>query len=38
VREEYLNALFQDFAAIDVGQNGAISVEEIEAYLRQARP
>ena len=33
---EYLNALFQDFAAIDVGQNGVITVEEIEVYLRQS--
>ena len=33
---EYLNALFQDFAAIDVGQNGVITVEEVEVYLRQS--
>jgi Ca2+-binding EF-hand superfamily protein len=33
---EYLNALFQDFAAIDVNQNGAITVEEIEAYIKQS--
>jgi Ca2+-binding EF-hand superfamily protein len=33
--QEYLNALFQDFAAIDVKGNGAITIEEIEAYIRQ---
>ena len=32
---EYLNALFQDFAAIDVNQNGSITVEEIEVYIKQ---
>jgi hypothetical protein len=30
---ECLNALFQDFAAIDVDQNGSITVQEIEAYI-----
>ena len=34
---EYLNALFQDFAAIDVNQNGAITVEEIETYIKQTQ-
>ena len=34
---EYLNALFQDFAAIDVNQNGSITMEEIEVYIKQAR-
>jgi Ca2+-binding EF-hand superfamily protein len=33
---EYLNALFQDFAAIDVNQDGAITMEEIETYIRIA--
>jgi len=33
---EALNALFQDFAAIDVHQNGVITVQEIEAYMKQA--
>jgi len=32
---EYLNALFQDFAAIDGNGNGAITAEEIEAYIKQ---
>ena len=32
---EYLNSLFQDFAAIDVHQNGSITVEEIEAYIKR---
>jgi Ca2+-binding EF-hand superfamily protein len=32
---EFLNALFQDFAAIDVNQNGTITVEEIEAYIKR---
>lgn len=31
---EYLNALFQDFSAIDVSGSGAITMEEIEAYIR----
>jgi Ca2+-binding EF-hand superfamily protein len=34
---EYLNALFQDFAAIDTNQNGAITMQEIEVYIKQAR-
>ena len=34
---EYLNALFQDFAAIDVNRNGSITMEEIEVYIKQAR-
>ena len=33
--QEFLNALFQDFAAIDVNQNGSISIEEIEVYIKQ---
>lgn len=32
---EYLNALFQDFAAIDVDQNGTITVDQIEVYIRK---
>jgi Ca2+-binding EF-hand superfamily protein len=32
---EFLNALFQDFAAIDMNQDGAITVQEIEAYIKQ---
>lgn len=35
--QEYLNALFQDFAAIDVNQNGAITVEEVSAYIARTR-
>lgn len=33
--DECLNALFQDFAAIDVNQTGAITAEQIEAYIKQ---
>jgi Ca2+-binding EF-hand superfamily protein len=33
---EFLNALFQDFQAIDAGQVGSITIEQIEAYVRQA--
>jgi Ca2+-binding EF-hand superfamily protein len=33
---ECLNALFQDFAAIDVNQDGSITIEEIEVYIKQA--
>lgn len=33
---EYLNALFQDFAAIDVNQNGSITVQEIEVYVKRS--
>jgi Ca2+-binding EF-hand superfamily protein len=35
--KEYLNALFQDFAAIDVNQNGAITMQEVEVYIKQVR-
>jgi len=34
---EYLNALFQDFAAIDANQKGAISMQEVEVYIKQVR-
>ncbi|HSB70972.1 MAG TPA: EF-hand domain-containing protein [Candidatus Methylomirabilis sp.] len=34
--QELLNALFQDFAAIDVNGTGDITIEEIEAYIRQS--
>ncbi len=30
---EYLNALFQDFAAADVNQDGALTMEEVAAYI-----
>jgi hypothetical protein len=30
---EFLNALFQDFQAIDTGRDGSITIEEIEAYI-----
>jgi hypothetical protein len=33
---EFLNALFQDFQAIDTGQAGSITVEQIETYVRRA--
>lgn len=32
---EALNALFQDFAAIDADQNGTITMEQIEAYIKR---
>jgi Ca2+-binding EF-hand superfamily protein len=32
---EYLNALFQDFAAIDTNQNGAITIQEVEVYIKR---
>ena len=34
---EYLNALFQDFAAIDTNQNGAVTMQEVELYIKQVR-
>lgn len=34
---EFLNTLFRDFDAIDTNKNGAITAEEIEAYIRTAR-
>lgn len=33
--DEYLNAIFQDFMAIDVNENGAITVQEIDAYIKR---
>lgn len=33
---ECLNALFQDFAAIDVKENGFVTIEEIEAYIHRS--
>jgi hypothetical protein len=33
---DFLNALFQDFQAIDTGRDGSITVEEIEAYIRRS--
>jgi Ca2+-binding EF-hand superfamily protein len=35
--KEYLNALFQDFTAIDVNRNGSVTMEEVEVYIKQAR-
>jgi Ca2+-binding EF-hand superfamily protein len=32
---EYLNALFQDFAAIDTNQNGSITIQEVEVYIKR---
>jgi Ca2+-binding EF-hand superfamily protein len=32
---EFLNALFQDFQAIDTDRDGSITVEQIEAYIRR---
>jgi len=34
---EFLNALFQDFAAADTTQRGALTLEEIAAYIRENR-
>ncbi len=34
--QEFLNATFQDFAAIDVSQNGSLTMEEIEGYIKKA--
>ncbi len=34
---EYLNALFQDFAAADANQDGALTQAEIEAYISRVR-
>ena len=34
--QEFLNATFQDFAAADVNQNGSLTTEEIEAYIKKA--
>ena len=34
--EEFLNATFQDFAAADVNQNGSLTIEEIDAYIKKA--
>ncbi len=34
---EFLSATFQDFAAMDRNGNGAISAEEIAAYIQRAR-
>ncbi len=33
--QEFLTATFQDFAAIDKNHNGAITMEEMEAYTKQ---
>jgi hypothetical protein len=33
---EFLNALFQDFQAIDTGREGSITIEEIEVYIRRS--
>ena len=35
VLREFLNALFVDFGAADVNGNGAVTVEEIEAYIKR---
>ena len=33
--QEFLNALFVDFDTADVNKNGAVTVEEIEAYIKR---
>ncbi len=35
ILREFLNATFQDFAAADTAARGALTVEEIEAYIKQ---
>jgi Ca2+-binding EF-hand superfamily protein len=35
ILREFLNATFQDFAAADTSQRGALTIEEIEAYIRR---
>ena len=35
--QEYLNAAFRDFEAIDTDKDGLLSVEEIETYIRTPR-
>jgi Ca2+-binding EF-hand superfamily protein len=32
---EFLNALFLDFQAIDTDRDGSITIEQIEAYIKQ---
>jgi Ca2+-binding EF-hand superfamily protein len=34
---EFLNALFQDFQAIDVDRVGSVTMEQIDSYVRQSR-
>jgi Ca2+-binding EF-hand superfamily protein len=34
---EFLNALFEDFRAIDTEHVGSITIEQIDAYVRAAR-
>jgi Ca2+-binding EF-hand superfamily protein len=33
---EFLNATFKDFEAIDVNNNGALTMEEMENYIRRS--
>jgi len=33
--QEFLNAVFKDFDAIDVNGDGSITIEEIEMYIRR---
>jgi hypothetical protein len=33
---EFLNALFEDFRAIDTERMGSVTVEQIDAYVRRA--
>jgi Ca2+-binding EF-hand superfamily protein len=35
---ELLNALFQDFEAMDTDRHGSITMEQIDAYVRSASP
>ena len=35
ILREFLNATFQDFAAADTAQRGALTVEEIDIYIKR---
>jgi Ca2+-binding EF-hand superfamily protein len=35
--QEFLNALFQDFAAADGNQDGALTQDEVATYIQRAR-
>jgi hypothetical protein len=34
---EFLNAVFLDFEAADVDRNGALTIEEIDIYIKRTR-
>jgi hypothetical protein len=35
--DEYVNALFKDFAAADTDGDGTLTLEEIDVYVRTSR-